>query len=411
MRCFENDKSSFSVFIEPIFAKISDTAIPTFRKVLAELGFEESKDFEIFKTPFPKLILKATGHEIHFISGDRPQMIIGVEYSHGTIDESGDCKQDVFLNARSRLRCPNAKVRQLLCVGSPQGINWFADTFDSETQEGWKEIGPRRWLNETRNFQRWRLRTDDNPFLPEDYVSILEDTYGHNRNLIRSYRDGIFCPLYEGTAYKTYDPDRHNVDPEPTPLRTIALAWDFNIELVWTALQVIPFMEDGRRVNKYVAIGECKKGADSFDDAILSFIEQFPHFEGYRDTKIEIYGDRSGHAGSHKAPLSDFERIQQELRKFYKNVHLLATKKVAPEIGSVEAVNKAFSYDRLLIGNNCKELQRSLMSTTWQEGKRKLHKPAGDTWTHRADGLKYYIYQAEVLDRLKETKRVYGTNF
>jgi hypothetical protein len=38
------------------------------------------------------------------------------------------------------------------------------------------------------------------------------------------------------------------------------------------------------------------------------------------------------------------------------------------------------------------KLQRSLLSTRWKEGVKKLDKPSKDDWTHWSDALKYLAY-------------------
>ena len=76
----------------------------------------------------------------------------------------------------------------------------------------------------------------------------------------------------------------------------------------------------------------------------------------------------------------------------YRNVELRAPNQIAPEKGSVDSVNKAFSKGMLLICKRCKALRKSLQATAWKKGVRKLEKKAGETHTHHGDALKYFVY-------------------
>ena len=390
---FINCKSPFSAFVEPTYKKIDDTAIPTFKKVFADIGFIEGLDFKIVKSPFPKIIICSTGHEIHMLSGDRPESIVGVEYSHATLDEAGDLKENVFLLVRSRLRCRFAVVRQLVVVGSPQGITWFANTFDSETQEGWTELDERDWVLPERKFRRLRLRTYDNPFLPDDYLDTLYDTFGHNKNLVKSYIDGIFCPLWVGNAYELYNPELHLIDNiNPSPYLDIALTFDFNANpLCWTALQEVRYHEDMRR-QRWTAIHEASEHSSQLDDAAVEFALKHP-VDLFGETRIFIYGDSSGHAKSHKTAETDYEALARHLKQIgYKRVIVRAIKYNPLETMTVDAANRLFAHDRARICKRCKNLNRSLLATTWKEGVRKLDKPNGEDWTHPGDGFKYFAY-------------------
>ena len=83
---------------------------------------------------------------------------------------------------------------------------------------------------------------------------------------------------------------------------------------------------------------------------------------------------------------------------------------MAPQIASVESVNKVFSRRQFLIHPRCRELIRGYQRTQWKKHKKELDKPMGENWTHRPDGVKYRIYQGEVLDRLSDKPRRRGIN-
>lgn len=410
-----NNECRFSGFLEPTYQKINDAAIPTFQKVLQSFGMVEHSDYKIVKRPFPKLIYKKhpSKHEIHFLSAENPEKLVAVEYSHGTADEAGIIPWTAVRNFRSRLRDPKAKRRQLLLSGAPQGVNDFAEQFDSATLPGWEFLSKREHVNLSRKYKRYILWTDDNArYLPPDYLDLIQDTYGHNANLIRSYRYGEFCPLTEGAAYANYIPQKHDYkNVAADPFRDLVLTLDFNANpMAWVAVQRQPFVNYTARFFKWVVIDECNQGASNLDDAVIEFAAKFPR-EVYKETQILLYGDRSGHAASHKISGSDYEYIQRLLKDLgYKNVRVQATKTVAPEGASVDAVNQLFMRDLIYICNRCTKLKKSLLATTWKPGVRKLDKPSGETWTHHGDSLKYWAWQ-ETRDETGQTKlKNYGVN-
>lgn len=423
-RVIKNQGCMFSAQLWPTYQKIHDAGIPTYRKVLRSYGWREGRDFKVLKSPFPKLIYLADnpGHEVHFLSGENPESIVASEYSHASEHEAGVIIREASENLRSRVRDPKALIRQVMREGAPQGLNNFADDFDSSIQPGWSRAAYRDYVNlqglPRRRFVVW---TDDNPFIPQSYLIQLDDTYGHNPNLIKSYRYGEFCSLSEGSAYSNYFPQKHDLASpvEADPFREIILQLDFNVSpLAWVAGQLVPYNEPeykngvwrNARKFRYTLINEANEGNEQLDDAAVEFAEKFP-VGIYRDTEISLYGDRTGHARSHKTRGTDFENFAGYLRELgYRNIKIRATTSIAPESASVEAVQRLFSKCLIQIGPACRMTKISFMRTKWKTGVRKLDKPSGETWTHHADAVKYFVYQELREFDGKSLNRIYGTN-
>ena len=419
-RVRDNVGARFSAFMEPTYHKVMDTAIPTYQKVLQSFGRAEGWHYKVVKSPFWKIIYldQKPHHEVHFLSADRPDLIAGVEYSHASEDEAGVNHVQARRNLRTRLfRDRSVRIPQFLVAGAPQGITEFAEEFDSETLEGWNRDDPfdHYRIDEIEGLQvkkrRFILWTDHNPFVTPQYIAELMSTYGHNPNLIQSYRYGRFCPLTEGVAVRNYRPQIHDIDDiDADPFLPIALTWDFNANpLAWISLQRHTFHEPGRRVRRYVAIHEANQGASDLDEACIEFRVKHP-VQVFRDTPIKLYGDRTGHHDSHKVKKTDYQAIRDYLLELgYRNIEICASQTVAPEAASIEAVNKAFDKDILNVCRRCVKTKKSIMATTWQKGVRKLEKPKGETWSHWLDGLKYYIYQ-ERVEILGTGNIIYGKN-
>ena len=401
----------FSGFVEPTYQKIHDAALPTYKKVLESFGLSEGAHYRVIKSPYPKLIYLTQPHEVHFISGENPEKIVAVEYGFASEDEAGIIPAEATRNLRSRIRDTASQTRQLMRGGAPQGINDFAKEFDSQTLPGWDLTVSRDHRLLEKRYRRFIVWTDDNPFLPPDYTQLLEDTYGHNKNLIRSYRYGEFCALVEGAAYKNYLPQKHDIDDvQPDQHRPIDLTWDFNANpLAWVAIQCFPFTEYGERRMKWVAVHEANQSSGQLDDACVEFAAKFPRAL-FANVPINLYGDMSGHGSSHKVRGSDYETIARLLRELgYNRVEIRAARSNPPETASVDALDNLFLRSQLYVCKRLRLLRNSLLATTWKEGTRKIDKPAGETWTHHGDAAKYWAHAVGRED--PNMQKIHGKNW
>lgn len=392
----ENKDSPYSAFMMPIYQRIFDTAIPTFKKTFSSLGFEENKQYKIVKSPFPKLIYPETKQEVHFISANRPEMLVGVEYSHAVVSEAGSTKEDAYKLLRTRVRDNKAIRRQILLEGVPMGVDdWYAKNFDYNPEDGWIEYAIRDYVNVSRRLRRFRLTTHDNQkYLPDDYIEILLDTYRNQPNYIQAWIYGIFVALTEGNVYSNYNPALHDIaDVEPSAFKEIDLTFDFNAHpMSWLALQELPFFEAGKTYMRDIAVHEISDNIGQLDDSIVDFSQKFPVDEFGR-TKINIFGDSTGHHQSHKRGTSDYDFIVNYLNELgYSNVEVHALKYNPKETATVESLNKRFLDDSHYVCKRCYKYKRSLVGTKWQEGTRKIDKPSGETITHMGDAAKYWAF-------------------
>ena len=395
LTCF-NRRSPFSCFMMPIYQRIHDTAIPTFRKVLSSAGLTEGRHYKVVKTPFPKIIWTETGQETHFVSATRPDMLVGVEYGHGCMSEAGIAPEEAFKNLRDRTRDTRAERRQIIIEGVTQGLeNWYADNFDFNPEKGWQKFRARDYVNVERRFRRFRLTTHDNQrFLPDDYIEILLDNYREQPNYIRAWVYGFFVPLITGSAYANYNPVYHDLkdDIPPSPFTPIDLTFDFNANpMSWAAIQKHTFEEAKWRVQRDIIKREISDGIGQLDDAVIDFTKKFPVNE-FALTEINIFGDSSGHSSTHRGS-TDYEYIKKYLEEIgYRNVFIEAIKYNPIETVTVEALNKKFLSDELYVGPQCPKVKRSLLATRWRDGVRKLFKPPKETVTHLSDAVKYWAY-------------------
>lgn len=393
----------FSAYVMPQYEHIHNTAIPILRRVLGSYGLEESIDYDIVGSPFPKCVFSGTSQEIHFLSASRPDKFKSVEYSHATMDEPGLCKREAFQRLRERVRAKIRQPNQMLLIGTPEGITWYAEAFDSDSLEGWiKVTNLDHYIdNETPGaapvrYRRFRLTTYDNEmFLPDDYITNLLDSYRGNPAYVQAYIEGRFVPLTTGGCYTNYMPRLHDnpKDVEPDAALEIDLTWDFNADpLAWVALQERTTEEHGERTRRRHVIHEANLNRGLLDDACIEFAVKHP-VHTFGQTPIVIYGDSSGHASSHKIRGSDYQEIKRLLNEIgFRRVEVRALRRNPLEVDTVNALNRAFLDDQLRVNPRCSRLRQSLLATKWKDGERRIDKPSGEKHTHHSDALKYAIY-------------------
>lgn len=417
-RALQHPACKYFAYSMPIYELIHNTAFRLARKVLEQFEWEENTHFRVVKSPYPKVELLPTGQEIHFLSANRPDKIKAVEYGCSAIDEPGVCKKEAIDLIRSRTRDKAVKLCQVLLGGTPEGINHYADEFDSDENPGWDKSVSRDHRLErltkvaagreyTTRLRRFRLTTFDNEHnLPDDYIANIMDTYRNNPAYIQSYVYGIFVPFLTGGCYN-FKPQIHKlkIDVDPDPFRDILLTWDFNANgrLVWNSNQPNWSEVFGERKGVYLVVHEASEGFTNLEDAIIDFAVKHPR-KLFSKTTIKLFGDRSGYSESHKARENDYTFIAKYLKRLgYESVEICALDYNPAETLSVEALNNWLDNAMLFICPRCTRLARSFQLTRWKDNTRKIDKPADDDWTDPTDAEKYLAYalQEQVMKRPK----------
>jgi len=369
-------------FVMPTHGKVDDTAIPKWYIFAESLGLRENDHFYVYESRPKKLILKDKNRLIttYFHSGDRPNLMVGTEIAGLVIDEAGELKFEVFERGVTRLRDKSATVLQHMTGGAPQGMNWFAD---------WANFDRYNKKKKLKSYEVW---TDDNLHnLPPGYIeNQLMPMIEHNPSKVQSWRYGRFTNFFEGSAYSDLR-QQDFISIRPHQSSPIILTWDNNAPLAWVVIQE-RYDAEGRKV---LAIQRESRGnARLLSDACIDFVTQFEPSEGWKDTPIIIDGDAALHSPSVRSPGSGYEEIIKVLRQFYSNVQLHASKYNPLQETRVEAVNRAFSYGKILIDPTCTKTIRSFQRASWkQNGNRELAKPSGEDVNAYSDAAGYYIFK------------------
>ena len=373
--------SSWWVAPDYPLAKIGYEAFCDF---LRRIGWQEGVHFKVLKGSELSIELLAFKHRVFFKSAN--SNLEAANLSHVTFDEAGDSDPDGVRDACDRVRNINVPLRQKLFIGKPQGLNHYYQRFQMPDAQTWGEFnqfksdGQRLVLN---------YRTYWNPFVGEDYVLSQLDNYGHDKQLVRSYVLGEFCPLFENAVYSFGE---GNITSEPlhpqASIPTIGLSFDFNVgQLAYTAFQE----RDGAAFGVAEAPAKC---ADT-DAACEAILRQFPRAE-FENHAVVIDGDANGWSRDTRSRTTDYDIIRERLRPNFGSVTIRAPHANGEVRSRILATNRALSENsytgaarKLFLSRHLKYTVDS-MYRTFFDTRGQIAKPSGDTWTHRSDNVSYY---------------------
>lgn len=377
-----NRESRFSWFCEPNYGLISEVAIPAFEWLFGELGFTDGRDYKIVGTGKPYIDLLNLDHRIWLKSCENDRKLVGANISHATIDEPGQISRLARDNIFSRVRCDKAVWLLKVLSGTPEGLHhWYAEEYDIPAEQ---KVGSK---------YRFKLRTLDNTMHSniEAYVATLRETWGHQLAKLESYINGEFTSFTTGLVFTNYTELNQSVGLAPVTSKPIRVTFDFNAYPLAYSLSQLHHEKGLPRLEYfYSSTGQHR---ESLRDAVHRLLIEILPAEHYESTPLIIYGDRSGHADSHKTDLTDFETIEDVLRQHRRQYEIVAPGEIVPITGSVDDVDRLLARQMIVVDRErASTLHDSLKKTTWKGNTRKIDKPAGEDWTHWGDGARYQVY-------------------
>lgn len=168
---------STGMCVAPTFRMLSDSTLATFLDLTRTGGVLRS---------FNKSDMHAqlvNGTNILFRSADDPDRLRGTNLGWFFLDEGALCTHEVWLILIARLR--EAPGRAWITT-TPRGYDWLYETFVKSNSPDYAVI---------------RGSTRTNPYLPQDFVSRLEQQYSSTWQAQEI--DGNFCDL-EGSLFKRH---------------------------------------------------------------------------------------------------------------------------------------------------------------------------------------------------------------
>lgn len=247
----------------PTYSLIKDVAFPKFSEFLDynNIKYTINKSDKDIITPYGRIILR---------SMDSPEYIIGYEVGYSLVDEadipSKSKMQEIMRKVLSRNSVKSEGNNNATdFVSTPEGFKFLYEFFVKEANSNKKLI---------------RASTKDNPYISDDYISSLQETYSQDQ--LAAYLDGEFVNLASGTVYHAFDRTRNHSDREIKPNDRLHIGMDFNITNMSATVRVT----DGRIST---AVDEVT-GAYDTAEMIKILRERYPKHH------MTIYPDASGNA-------------------------------------------------------------------------------------------------------------------
>ena len=289
--------------------------------------------------------------------------IIGLNLAFCLADEidvvSPTICEKAFPKILGRLRAGN--VRQFCAASTPEGFRWLYQTFGTDEA---KERTDRQLI---------KMRTQDNPHLPNDFIERMEANY--DPSMLQAYLNGEFINLTTGQVYDRFTRENNvtNIMPE-IGLEPLRIGLDFNIGNMNCVIGII-------QDQKLLIFDEISGVHDT--DALAQTIKS-----RYPMNKIYIYPDASGGNRSTNASQTDIEILAGY---GFSNQSPRSNPPVRDRVASVQALLcNGKGESRLQIHASCRKLIESMELQSYNE-KGEPDKESG--YDHMADSLGYLIFR------------------
>lgn len=298
---------------------------------------------------------------------DNPARIVGYESFRAKIDELDTLNMEHAEHAWNKVIARN---RQLPRTYKPITSKPANTVSVFTTPEGFRFVHDRWVVKKNPGYEMIQASTLSNPFLPEDYVQSLRDTYPGQ--LIDAYIDGKFVNLTSGTVYYAYDRRKNSSRETINPGETLYIGQDFNVGHMASTVYV-------QRGKVWHAVAEL---VDMFDtpDVVRAITERWKSKGHY----IVMYPDASGkNRKSNNASTSDIAQLQQA------GFEVRAKSTNPPVKDRVSAMNKALESGMVMINEQaCPVTARCLEQQAYDKNGEPDKSGGVD---HQNDGTTYPI--------------------
>lgn len=279
--------SALIALYEPTYDLVRLILAPRMEEKLSSLGIRYKYNKQ------ENIIYTSSGQCGDFVlrTLENPARIIGYESYRAHVDEIDTLKKDQAKLAWQKIIARNRQrpdgiaepFNRVSAYTTPEGYRFVYDTWGRNPKPGYVMV---------------QAATYSNPFLPDDYVQTLRDSYP--AALIDAYIEGRFTNLTSGSVYPDFDRVLNHSDATLQEGEPALIGMDFN-RLHMSA--VIYVMRDGWPV----AVDEITDGRDT-PQMVELFLERYKR----RGHAVTIFPDASGQNSSSKnASESDLSIIRQ----------------------------------------------------------------------------------------------------
>lgn len=279
--------SSLVAMYEPTYDLVRLILAPRMQEKLTDLGIRYKYNKQ------ENIIYTSNGQCGDFIlrTLDNPARIVGYEAYRSHIDELDTLKEDHAAEAWRKIIGRNRQ--------KPKGIEKpFNRVSVYTTPEGFRFVY-RTWKKAPkRGYAMIQASTLSNPFLPDDYVDGLRESYPSQ--LIEAYINGEFVNLTSGAVYPEFSRTLNHTSEIILPNEALHIGMDFNRLQMSATISVI-------RNNLPLTLDELTgiRDTPAMASVIVDKYKKIGH-------PVTIYPDASGqNASSKNASESDFSILRQ----------------------------------------------------------------------------------------------------
>jgi len=385
------------VWAVPDFGHVTRTILPTLTEVdkQGQPWFLRSDQFHYNEKGHT---LHWTGGPIQFVSDEEPDKIAGANAAWAAGDEPGSIRERSFRNTVARVRHVMARLRQKVWAGTPEGIGYLLDYFGPERSE---------------DYHLYTMATIQNTELPDDY--LRQNMANMTPNEIAAYLEGRAVNISGALAYPMFNAEAqwsYEV-PEVNPALPLVLMFDFNVDpMVCPIGQAVagPFGLEPHIVDMVALYG-----GSTVDQTCDALLDIYPHWP----RGFIVYGDATGRSRHVKSLRSNFDIIKERL--LVSGPVTLKVPSVNPPVARrLSSVNRlcknALGQTRLWIRKtdppkvcHTRPLVQSLAKTILKAGTDDIEKKPGETHTHGADALGYWLdYEWPAIKRMADAQMFGG---
>lgn len=266
--------SALIALYEPTYDLVRLILAPRMEEKLSDMGIRYKYNKQ------ENIIYTSSGQCGDFVlrTLENPARIVGYQSYRAHVDEIDTLKKDQArlawqkIIARNRQQPEGADpLNRVSAYTTPEGFRFVFDTWGRNPKPGYRMV---------------QAATYTNPFLPEDYVDSLRDSYPPA--LIAAYIDGKFTNLNSGSVYPDFCRKLNHSDVVEREREPLLIGMDFN-RLKMSG--VVYVQRDGHPI----AVAEITDGRDTPYMAELIKAQ-------YKDKghPIQIFPDASGQNSSSK---------------------------------------------------------------------------------------------------------------
>ena len=356
-----NNQGFTGAVMEPTAPLIRDIWQNDFETFLENYGIPYTQR----QSPLPEYLLHLPDGDARILcrSFENWSRIIGLNLAWVLADEIDTVAPSIADRAFPRIlaRLRSGNQRQFGVASTPEGFRWMWNTFGSN--EAQKKTD-RKLI---------KMRTYDNPHLPQDFITRLEENY--EKGLLQAYLNGEFCNITTGQVYDRFNRTVHVTDTLPDitnePLR---IGLDFNIGNMNAVIGIAIG-------DKLLVVDEIKESHDT--DSIAQEIKR-----RYPEQKIYVYPDASGGNRSTNASKTDIQILESY---GFMNQSPAANPPVRDRVNSVQRLlENGKGQVRLQIHSSATKLIECLELQSYTE-KGEPDKDAG--YDHMNDALGYITWR------------------